>query len=77
VTQHHKNLADFLTQTGTTQQDFASKLGISAAHLSRLVNGERTASLPLALRIASEASIPIESLLPAPGTETPPVEGGA
>jgi transcriptional regulator with XRE-family HTH domain len=60
----YKSLADFLDQTGATQAEFAARVGVQQSLISRIVNGERTPSLPLAVRIASEASIPLESLVP-------------
>lgn len=59
-----KTLAEFLEQTGTTQTEFAARVGVKQSLISRLVSGSRTPSLSLAARIAEAAGIPIESLLP-------------
>jgi transcriptional regulator with XRE-family HTH domain len=59
----YKSLADFLDQTNTTQADFAARVGVQQSLISRLVNGQRTPSLALAVRIAAKANIPIDSLL--------------
>lgn len=45
-----------------TQEQFAERVGISQAHLSRIVNRQLTPSLDVALRIASAANVPVESL---------------
>lgn len=77
VNEQYVNLSEFLAKTGTTCESFAARLGVGAPYVSMLARGLRTPSLPLAMRIASEASIPIESLLPTPGTETQSAEEGA
>jgi transcriptional regulator with XRE-family HTH domain len=64
----YQSLADFLEKTETTQADFAARVGVKQAAISRFVHGARTPSLPLALRIAEAANIPVESLLTS-GTE--------
>ena len=56
-------LAEFLEATGTTQATFAERVGVQQSLISRIVRGERTPSLGLAVRIAKEAGIPVESLL--------------
>jgi transcriptional regulator with XRE-family HTH domain len=57
-----KALSEYLEVTGTRLEDFAERVGLSPSYISMLANGQRTPSLPLALRIASEANIPVESL---------------
>lgn len=64
MTEHYKSLSEFLDQTGTRLEDFAARIGVGAPYISLLANGRRTPSLPLALRIAAAAQVPIESLLP-------------
>jgi transcriptional regulator with XRE-family HTH domain len=59
-----KTLSDYLTSTGTSLEVFADRVGLSVSYVSMLANGQRTPSLPLALRIASEANIPVASLVP-------------
>lgn len=65
MTEHYDSLSEFLERTGTRLEDFAAKIGVGAPYISLLANGRRTPSLPLAVRIAAAANIPIESLLPA------------
>lgn len=60
----YPDLATFLEQTDTTQAEFAARVGVQQSLISRLVNGTRRPSFALALRIAAEARIPIESLMP-------------
>jgi transcriptional regulator with XRE-family HTH domain len=68
VSTKYRTLSEYLDATGTRQEDFATRIGIGAPYVSMLANGQRTPSLPLAVRIAAEAHIPIESLLPVPPT---------
>lgn len=77
VNEQYVNLSEFLSKTGTTCESFAARLGVGAPYISMLARGLRTPSLPLAVRIASEASIPVESLLPTPGAEAQTAEEGA
>jgi transcriptional regulator with XRE-family HTH domain len=65
----YPSLAAYLDATGITQADFAARDGIGQAGLSRIANGTRRPSLPLAIRIAAEAHVPIESLLLADDVE--------
>jgi DNA-binding XRE family transcriptional regulator len=58
-----KNLRDHLELSGQTQAAFATRLGLSQSYVSRIVNGECVPGLRLALRIAAEAKVPVESLL--------------
>ncbi len=77
VNERYVNLSEFLSKTGTTCEAFAGRLGVGAPYISMLARGLRTPSLPLAVRIASEASIPVESLLPTPGDAAQTAEEGA
>jgi len=67
-------LQDFFAGTNVTRREFAALAGISEGYLSLLLSGQRTPSLPLALRIAAEANIPVESLLPSSQAAEPPVD---
>jgi len=58
----YRDLNDYLTSTETTQAEFAARVGVQQAAISRYANGVQVPSLVLALRIAEEANIPIESL---------------
>lgn len=66
----YSNLSQYFEKTGETQQAFADRLGVAQPHISRIVNGASAASLELAVRIANEANIPIESLLPDTNSES-------
>jgi transcriptional regulator with XRE-family HTH domain len=60
----HKTLRQYFEGVDETQQAFADRVGITPAHLSRIVNAQGAPSLDVAVRIASAARIPVESLLP-------------
>lgn len=62
VRRSYSSLAQFFERTGTTQEEFAARLGISQPHLSKIVNGKQRVRLDLALRIAALADIPVSSL---------------
>lgn len=64
MSKKHQSLGEYLRKTGITQAEFASRLGVKQSQISRIVRGARTPSLPLAIRIAREAGIPVESLVP-------------
>jgi transcriptional regulator with XRE-family HTH domain len=72
VARTYPNLAAFLKDAHLTQEAFADEMGIAPSYVSMLLRGERTPSLPLALRIAERARIPLESLMGA----TAAVESG-
>lgn len=65
MSERYRNLSEFFEKTGTRQDEFAARIGVGAPYVSQLARGLRTPSLPLALRIAAAAHIPVESLLPA------------
>lgn len=46
-----KHLADFLTQTNTSQAKLADQIGVSRAYMSQLVGGIKTPSLSVAVAI--------------------------
>lgn len=46
-----------------TQQGLAEALGVSESYVSRLLNGERTPSLAVALRAARLVGLPLEQLV--------------
>jgi transcriptional regulator with XRE-family HTH domain len=58
-----RTLREYLDATNTRQADFARRLGLTQAAISRIANGKTTPSLRLALRIAAEAGIPVSSLV--------------
>lgn len=57
------NLQTSLKLRGESQQAFAERVGISQPMVSRLIRGERGASLKTALRVAKAAMVPIETLV--------------
>jgi len=59
----YPDLATFLEETGTTQQELARKVRLSQPKISRIVNGLQQPTLPQALRIVRFARVPIESLV--------------
>lgn len=65
VKRRYPNLKAFLADTGRTQSEFADRLGITQHYLSKIVNGRQRPSLPLALKIAAAAQVPVASLMPA------------
>jgi transcriptional regulator with XRE-family HTH domain len=63
----YRNLPEYLATTKTTQAQFAERVGVQQTAISRIVNGARVPRLALAMRIAAEANIPLESLIPRDG----------
>lgn len=60
----YATLQDFFNgNPDLAQHTFAKRLNITQGHLSLILSGERTPSLPLALKIAAKANIPVESLV--------------
>jgi transcriptional regulator with XRE-family HTH domain len=59
----YSNLSEYLTKTDTRVEDFAARVGISIGYVSMIANGQRTPSLPVAMRVAKAADIPLQSLL--------------
>ena len=44
-------LADYLRGSGTTQRDFAARLGLSPSYVCEIAGGRKTPGLRLAVRI--------------------------
>lgn len=62
----YPNLGTFLEdlkRNGSTQAEFAERLGMSNGYLSDLKNGKVRPSLALAKQLSDECGIPIESFL--------------
>ena len=55
------DLATYIQQTGDTQEHIADEVGVSQAHLSRIVAGQVVPRPRVALALATYAKIPIES----------------
>ena len=63
VRRSYSSLRAFLSKTGTTQEQFARRVGISQSQLSKILNGKQRPRLDLALKIAAAAEIPVSSLV--------------
>lgn len=63
VARKYKTLADYLEQTGKTQDSLAERLGVSVSYVCLLVSGRRQPSLPLAIRIEAATGVPVEALV--------------
>lgn len=59
----YPDLPTFLTETDTTQERFARRLGISQSYMSKIISGKAEPPLTLALRITKAARVPMESLV--------------
>ncbi len=54
-----------LEERGISQKDFAKMVGIQASHLSEVLNGKRTLTTDLAVKIESVIGLPAKILLSA------------
>ena len=54
-----------LEERGISQKDFAKMVGIQASHLSEVLNGKRTLTTDLAVKIESAIGLPAKVLLTA------------
>ena len=54
-----------LVERGISQKEFAKMLGIQASHLSEVLNGKRTLTTELAMKIESTLGLPAKILLSA------------
>ena len=54
-----------LEERGISQKDFAKMVGIQASHLSEVLNGKRTLTTDLAVKIESAIGLPAKILLSA------------
>jgi transcriptional regulator with XRE-family HTH domain len=57
----YPDLATYIQQTGDTQDHIAAEIGVSQAHLSRIVAGMVVPRPVIALALATYAKIPLES----------------
>jgi len=57
------SLADFLQGEGIIQATLAKRAGITQGHLSFIISGDRTPSLPLALKLSRLTNVPVETLV--------------
>ena len=60
-TPKYPNLRAYMKRTGETQETLAAALGISQAHISRILAGKAVPRTELAIRLADYADIPIDS----------------
>lgn len=54
-----------LEERGISQKDFAKMVGVQASHLSEVLNGKRTLTTDLAMKIESAIGLPAKVLLSA------------
>lgn len=56
-------LSAYLKTNRIRQEDFAERIGVSQATVSRLVNGKQTCDIPLAVKIdrATAGAVPLTS----------------
>ena len=54
-----------LEERGISQKDFAKMVGVQASHLSEVLNGKRTLTTDLAVKIESAIGLPAKVLLAA------------
>lgn len=59
----YATLADYIERESVNQSVLAKKLKITQGHLSLIISGQRTPSLPLALKLSRIANVPVESLI--------------
>jgi transcriptional regulator with XRE-family HTH domain len=57
----YPNLRAYMKMTGDTQDAIADALGISQAHISRILAGKTVPRAALAVRLAAYADIPVDS----------------
>jgi transcriptional regulator with XRE-family HTH domain len=58
-----RSLSEFKESKGLTSQELARMLGVSDAHLSMILSGQRSPSRKLAQRISEKTGIPVLNLL--------------
>lgn len=59
----YESLADYLEQTGQTQEALAQALGITQPMISNYIAGRTMPRPKLALKIAAHTGVPVEALL--------------
>jgi transcriptional regulator with XRE-family HTH domain len=59
--QTYPDLASYLEGSGDTQANVARRVGVSQAHISRIVHGDAVPRALLAARLAQYARIPLDS----------------
>lgn len=59
----YPTLRDYIEREDVNQGDLAKKVKITQGHMSLIISGQRTPSLPLALKLSRIANVPVESLI--------------
>ena len=59
----YRDLRAYMRATGATQKEVARAVGTSQAAISRILARRQQPRLPLALRLAELANIPLDSLV--------------
>lgn len=60
---HSNRIRIILEEIGMSQQELADLIGSNAAHLSRIINGQRRCiSLPIAIKISKILKRPVEEV---------------
>jgi len=59
-------LAEYQRSTKTTDAALAAKVGCDRSMIAKIRTGTATPSLPLAVAIAKETGVPVESMIAAP-----------
>jgi transcriptional regulator with XRE-family HTH domain len=59
----YRSLRAYLDATHTTQEQLAQRIGVSQAHLSMLLSGQRKPSVELALLIERETGVSVRDLV--------------
>lgn len=59
----YRDLKAYLADTDTTQEALAERLGISQAHLSMIMSGQRKPSYDLALQIENTTGVPVRAIV--------------
>lgn len=59
----YESLAEYLAETGQTQEALADALGISQSQVSNYIAGRRMPRPALALRLSKHTGVPVEALM--------------
>lgn len=59
----YPTLTAYLEAEGIRQGILAKRAGIQQSHLSMIISGDRTPSLPLALKLSRLCNVPVETLV--------------
>jgi DNA-binding XRE family transcriptional regulator len=59
----YPTLKDYIERESVNQGVLAKRVKITQSHMSLIISGQRTPSLPLAVELSRIANVPIESLV--------------